>query len=534
MEQIMEVFELSKYIDIALRRKYWIIITFLLTLLAGLLYILVVPKTYQANALILIQPQKVPQDFVRPVVSGSMDFTVRTIIHQVTSRTNLERIIETHQLYGEQRDTMLIDDKVDLMRSMIKIDIGAEDNPRDRRDSQITSFTIAFQGLNPKKVMDVTNALAYSFITENLKIRESQAFGTTAFLADELASVKRQLSDKEEELKQYSEKYMGGLPEQLQTNLNILERLQAQFDMYDDNLKDAENKKIVIQTQIEEARKNFSILSASAEQDGKTVDLVTLKNQLSSFQARYTDNHPDVIRLKKLIATLEAEQSVSSSSSSSTNNVSGLSGVDEVLRQQLQDIELKIVSLKANIEETNSKIGMYREKVEETPKREQELLSLKRDYQNRMDIYNSLLQKKLEADIALSMEKQQKGEQYKIIDSAKMPMRPVKPDIRGVALLTLILGLGIGVGLAYTREGMDSSFKTPEEAEKELQLPVLLSMPIRYTARELTAQKVKNVLVAASVTMGFLLSAIGLIFATKGIDTTIDYVNNVLINFGVL
>ena len=113
-------------------------------------------------------------------------------------------------------------------------------------------------------------------------------------------------------------------------------------------------------------------------------------------------------------------------------------------------------------------------------------------------------------------------------------MRPIKPDVRKIILLTLLLGMGLGCGLAYVMETMDTSYKTPEEVEKELGLPVLISLPIRFTEKELRIQKTKGILMAASVAVGFVICAAGVVFATKGVNTTVNYVKTALANLGVL
>ena len=223
----METREILKYVDMASRRKWWIIITFLIALLGGLAYTLVTPKIYQAQTLILVQPQKVPEDYVREIVSSEISNRLRTITQQVTSRTNLEKIIREYDLYSDEKyNRLTLDQKVELFRKNIEI----LTSKGGRRDTETSSFSISFEGRDPRKVMAVTNTLASNFISENLKIRESQAIGTSTFLSDELKSAERRLAEKEAELRKYREKYMGGLPEQLDTNLRILERLQEQLD----------------------------------------------------------------------------------------------------------------------------------------------------------------------------------------------------------------------------------------------------------------------------------------------------------------
>jgi chromosome segregation ATPase len=103
--------------------------------------------------------------------------------------------------------------------------------------------------------MRVTNALASNFISENLDIRETQVLGTTAFLGDELESVRRRLGEQEEELKAYRERYMGGLPEQLNANLAMLQRLQTRMDQLSRETADLENRKILVRQTLEDMRR---------------------------------------------------------------------------------------------------------------------------------------------------------------------------------------------------------------------------------------------------------------------------------------
>ena len=157
-----------------------------------------------------------------------------------------------------------------------------------------------------------------------------------------------------------------------------------------------------------------------------------------------------------------------------------------------------------------------------------ELLALKRDYDNLMELYNSLLNRKLEAEIAVSMEKKQKGEQFRVIDPAKTPNRPIKPNTQKIMIMIFVLGLGLGGGLAYLIEMMDTSYKIPEDVEKELKLPILVSMPIRYTDTEIKRKKIREIMALASIVICFILSAFGIVFAIKGVDATLDYLKKII------
>jgi len=518
----MDNFDFRKYIDMALRRKWWIILPFLVATLVGLAYGLVAPKVYEAETLILVQPQRVPQNYVRSIVSTSVEDRLRTISQQVTSRTNLESIVNTYHLYSDKE--ILLDQKVELFRKETNIQVVRGGRGGD-------AFRISFTYGDPKIVMEVTNALASNFISQNLKIRESQALGTSDFLADEVETARKRLAQKEENLKKYRERYMGGLPEQLQTNLSILTRIQGQLDQYGENLRDAENRKIAIQKQIADAtRPPTSVGERMLPETVSGPDQLTnLKNQLASLEARYTANHPDIIRLKETIAKLEANQEEEPSESAPRRRVSPeTQRMLQTLNRQLINVGLEIKDLKTEIVKTQHQIKWYEKKVEDTPKREQELLALNRDYENLKELYNSLLNRKLEAGIAVSMEKKQKGEQFRVLDPAKLPERPIKPDIRKILLMAMALGLGLGGGLAYLNEVFDTSYKNPKELEKELGLPVLVSMPIRYTEKELRHMRIRKMAAYVSVSVGFVAAVFAIIIAAKGLDKTLEFVNGII------
>lgn len=539
----MNSLDISEYLSIAKRRIYWIIIPFLCTLLCGFAYLLHAPKTYEAQTLILVQPQKVPDKYVRSVISSDIDARLKTISQQVTSRTNLERILKQFQLLKE-KTTLNIEERVLLLKKNIKIDVSKS------RSGEGSAFTISFRGPDPKRVKQVTDSLASNFISENLLIRESQALGTSMFLTDELESIKRRLSEKEEQLKEYRQKYMGALPDQLQTNLSVLGRLQMQLEQLHSSIRDAENRKLIIQKQIADLGIMQRQLAGAAtpspvvdEQASVSTgsgpqDLAELKRRLASLQARYTDHHPDVISLKKTISRIEkespgtAEQSrrVDGRQTEETSRPSGqeMPVMEISLRSQLEQTEVEIRNFKAEAAKIDLKINQYQAKIDDTPGREQELLSLGRDYDNLKKLYESMLNRKLEADIAVNMEKKQQGEQFRIIDPAKEPLTPVMPNVPLISLMTVALGLGLGCGLAYFVEFMDSSFKAPKQLEKEFKIPVLVSIPIRFTEEEYRVRRRKRVAILASISLGFIFSAAATLFLSKGIQDSVVFLKNLL------
>lgn len=523
----MDNFNIRKYIDIAIKERYWIIVPFLLITLGGIGYSLTIPKIFQATTLILVQPQKVPQNFVRSIVSSDIGERLRTITQQVTSRTNLEGIIQQYDLYNEPENAnMLLEDKVEIMRKRIDINVSRGSGGSGN------AFYLSFQGMNPQKVAQVTNTLASKFISENLIIRESQAMGTSSFLSDELDTITKRLTEKEEQLVGYRLKYMGGLPDQVQTNLSMLNQLSIQMEQLNSNLNSAENRKLILQQQMSDSTLTQGNDTGPSEQPQEiinqaSVELDRLKRQLSNLESRYTHNHPDVKRLKQMIANLEGDledtqfNPVAQSGAGPDKEEPQKMRFDNVITTQLRQVELEIEEIKQEIRAVQGRMKIYQNRVEDTPIREQEMLSMNRDYDNLREVYGSMLGRKLEAEIAVSMEKKQKGEQFRVIDPAKEPSRPIKPDMKKLLSMTLAFGLAVGCGLAYLKDFMDTSFRTPEEVESELNIPVLANLPFRYSEKELRAIKRNNVLVPACIFVLFFICLAGLLIGVKGLDPTI-------------
>jgi len=524
----MDTSEITKYLDIAQRRKYWIIIPFLVTLLGGLVYALVIPRLWEAETLILVQAQSVPESIVQPIVSEAVDERLKTIGQQVTSRTNLESIIAEFRLNEDSpmRDLM-VEDKIELLRKRINIGVNPGDKLKGRRGpvTGTSTFTIVFTWEDPRKAMQVANALASNFISENLRTRETQALGTSAFLTEELATIEKRLREKEEELKTYREKYMGGLPSQLDGNIKMIEGLQLQLERLNGSIRDRENRRIVLQGELSASQSGSTPVRGGDQRaiPEESRDLTTLKSQLAGLEAKYTPSHPDVIRLKTLIESLESKEQERSPDSKELTRPPE-TPANRRLVEELRLVETEIRNLRSEGDRVAAQLRTYQKWVEETPRREQELFAQNRDYDRLKEIHSSLLKRKLEAEIAVSMEKKQKGEQFRVIDPAKLPTRPVKPDVQRIILAVLALGFGLGCGLAYAREMMDTSYRSPDEIQKELKLPILVSIPFRHTEQEIKARKRMEVLKAAGVAAGFAVSLVAIVVGTKGFSKTVEYI----------
>lgn len=476
--------DIGYYVHLVLRRRWFVIIPFCIALIAGIYLAVALPKKFQAETLILIEPQRVPDNYVQAIVSSDLASRIATLKEMILSRTNLLKIIEDFNIFsGPESSDMFLDDKIEVMRNYTTVDIVS-----DRRNRTANAFKISFEGKDPQKVMQVVNAMATLVIDQNLKVRESQAVATVEFLEQERVKMRRRLEEVEAALKDFRETHMGELPDQLASNLMVLERLQQQLSDRQKSLRDEKNRLISLENQLQLAREQaaMTVTAPAATENKEPTTLEGLKQQLADFKIRYTPQHPDVIRLQRRIAELEKQSpplSTDSDAGGSSRPSGGAGlpmtgrGVEAGLIAQRNSAAREIVAIRQELSSLQEQIDVYQRRVEDSPKLEQELLSLNRDYENTQKTYESLLTRKQEAEVAANMERQQKGEQFRILDLARLPDKPQSPDMRKLFLMCVMAGLGLGGGLIFLLEFLDKSVRKLESVPKKLGIPLLVAVP---------------------------------------------------------
>lgn len=443
---------------------YWIVlITLGLALFFGIYRVVTSQKYYQAQTVILVQPQKLPSDVVRTIVAEDTNIRVSTLSQRIQSRTNLEKIINDFDLFpGDGHHEMFMEDKVAILKKRITV---ALTNGRNRNAD---SFTVSYKGTDPVRVMNITQALAANIIEENLMLRETRVLGTNTFLENELASMREKLVQTETRLKEYRERYMGGLPEQLNSNLSILDSLNERLIYARDELRASKDRLDLFLQRAREPVEEIDDLPVGVLD--REQELARLREELNFRLKRYTKYHPDVLQVQSAIRQLEDE---SPERSPGQPRVRPLSTYERQRSALLAEISLNEKERDA----LQAQIVIYKKRVEDTPKREQELVSLQRDYDNIRRAYHSLLSRQIESQIAVNMEKKQKGGQFRIIDPAKLPEKPLVPDLTKLVLFILGAGLGVGCGIVALLEVMMPTFRGAGSVESYTSVPVIANIP---------------------------------------------------------
>ncbi len=493
--------QVKKYLDLLAFHWKLLSVLFLIGITAGLILYLQMPKMYKCVSLLSYERQQINPSRMAPERENQrLRDTVSTLSDIVISRNNLENIIKQFELYPELRKEYPIEDVIDEMRKHITI------TPSPRGDT----FSVAYEGKEQSKVMKVTNALASKFIEENLKYREERATETSKYTQDELTLAKTVLDKREQLMRDYKLKYYNEMPDQRESNLLRLNSLHEQYQGTQDSIQNLERTKVMAQEQLNLRRRlssaesqNVPIDSArtSAQNQNRPVtpwqQLQALRRQLDALKVKYTEKHPAVRRTKLLIAKLEADLSGAKKPSSKTTSSRPRRIQDPEIAQlqlQLKEVSLNIKALKSEQDTIRSEIAKYEKWIAAAPVREAEWNTLTRDYNELRRHYDYLVSQNLQASSVEHLERKQKGSKFKIVDSARFPDKPFKPDFLKIMLMAIFSSLGLGVGSVLVFDMANTSFKDAGELEQYLGVPVISSIPLLERHQDVVRKRLMKLL----------------------------------------
>lgn len=448
-----------------LKRLWWVPV---LTLAAGAMFAYAMcqrlPKIYQASTLILVEPQKIPVNYVKPIVTTPIDSRVKIIHQQVSSRSRLEKIIKDLDLYPEMRARSSMEDVVARVARSVRVEVRGN-----------STFKVYYEDQNPVVAARVANAVAEQFINENVAARKAEARGTTTFLEQQLLEKKQELERQEALITEFNRRNMESLPGQQNANFQMLEGLRARLQTTIDSVSKEQDRKILLESQLADLPTSgvTNVVSAAVDLDQKRQRLIDLRSQ-------YTEQHPEVALLKRQIAELEDQltrQAAEKDPNEKAPPPAAMSAREQQLRSQIAEVGLRIRDLNRERDRVEQLIGQYESRVASAPRNEQLLLTLRRDYDILQQSYLELLRNKTQAVMAESLEEERQGEQFIVIDRAVPPGRPFKPNVMQIMAFGCAIGLMGGVLLAFGFDLARPRFRSEDELRAAFGLPVLVSIP---------------------------------------------------------
>jgi succinoglycan biosynthesis transport protein ExoP len=485
----------QEYWAIVLRRRWYILLPIFVLWASAWVVSWLIPATYQSEALVLIEQQKVPEQYVIPNVSVNMQDRLKSMTQQILSRTRLQSTISHFDLYQTRPRWafMQAQDPIEQMRKDITIELVEAPG----RPGQLTAFKIRYSANTPQLAQKVNGELTSLFINENLKSQQQLSEGTTAFLQSQLANARARLEEQEVKVRAFKANHLGNLPSQMETNVQILSGLQSQLQSAQRALDAANQQRLYL----ESLQQEYQSIQANLD-NGKTnvalpgalnKDLLDARQKLQEAQLRYTDDHPDVIKLQDKVSKLEKlQQEADSQDVASKSPPRPTSGIDpgaaiEVQRgsttpmmqtqSQLKANRLEIQNYQQREKTIEADIAAYQARLNSTPATEQELADISRGYEESKANYNSLLQKQNQSQLATSLEERQQGEQFHTLDPPSLPVGPSAPNHLLFSIGGMILGCAMGVGLTAFLEVTDARVRHEKDLADIVPVKILIGIP---------------------------------------------------------
>jgi polysaccharide biosynthesis transport protein len=493
---------LADYWAIVRRRFWWVTVPLFLCWLVvwGLSWRL--PPSYQSEALILVEQQKVPENYVVANVTVSLQDRLQSMTQQILSRTRLQTTIDRFHLYSRRTGFFGFskwEDPIEQMRKDIKIELVASPG----HQGELTAFKIQYSAASPEIAQQVNSELTSLFIDENLKAQQQLSESTTAFLDTQLADARAKLEEQEAKVRAFKATHFGDLPSQMQSNVQILAGLQTQLDATQRDLDGARQQRLYLESLQKQYESEMTSQgggdSAGTSPEALEKELAVLRLRLANALSQYTEDYPDVVTLKDKIAKTEklkkqiqdeiaANQGTVNGTKAvepgAANTTSGSSPTTMQIQSQLQANQLQIQNYEQRGKNVESQISDYRVRLNLTPQTEQELADISRGYDESMSNYNSLLQKQMQSQLATSLEQRQQGEQFRILDPPSLPIRPTSPNHLMISIIGLIAGAALGMGLVALLELTDARVWQAKDIEGIVPCRMLVAVPHLSTPRE--------------------------------------------------
>lgn len=536
-----EVKGIRDYLEIFWRRKYWILIPALILMAAVIIFTYSLPATYKSEGLILIESQEIPQDLIRTTVTSYADQRIEVIKQRLLTTTSVMQIVNKYNLYSEERrKSPTTGPIVSLFRENVSVNIvqaNVTDPVSGRAKRASIAFKVSFLDKSPRIAQQVANELVTEFLKENVKTRTDRAEDTTQFLKLEGDRLQKEVQKTELEIAEFRDQYSDSLPDLLDYNLSMIQSVQQEISA-------AENQIMMLSDQVTTMGMQLSMIPREVA-DGMTpespnqpsssqVALEQLRAEYRSMQSRYSQNHPDLQRVKREIDALEAQlgesmsprQSVERQLADSQANLQTLKqrysdGHPDVkaaeasvarLEKRLADLPAETtesptstastnpvyIEVKAKIDSTQREINRLRERqeklrikladyesrVEKTNQVQRAYMDLTRDHENKLNQYQQLRAKQLQAELAQTLESENKGESFTLIEPPQVPSTAEKPNRPKLLVMGFAASIGTGFGLAFLIEMFFGGIRGYSNITRVVGKSPLVVVPIIHTERE--------------------------------------------------
>lgn len=540
-----DVKTIKDYIWIAWRRKFHILIPFVLVLAATVATVFLLPPVYKSTGTILIESQQIPKELIQSTVTSFADERIQVIQQRMMTSQQLFAIVKKFNLYENEINKTPRSEILQEMRQRISIErVSANVRNQRRGASALIAFTVSFEHESPGVAQRVANELITLFLDENIRSRTARAEETSEFLAREVNRLKSEIERMEEQIAGFKQENEGSLPETMRLNLERVVGMKAALASTENDLNELKQNRKFLEIELDALRRMpDAAIQLSTDDQTLREELRTLQNRFISLSARYGAAHPDVKASERQLAAFKSEygavgsvedleeqrdkvrqemvelsknyspehpdmkklqREIESIEAMITDAEKGTNaGGDKVApNPAVLQVQAKIDAIDTNISrieqaraEMQTQIDELEGRISKTPQVQRGLDSLQRDYENTRRKYQEIKAKQLQAELSKSLEEEQKGERFTLLEPPLRPDKPIKPNRPKLFALGLILSMVGGVGVAGVAETFDGGIRGARALASVTRMTPLVTIPYITTRRD-EARRKRNIKIA--------------------------------------
>lgn len=412
--------------------------------LVGAAIVMTRPSMYEATVVVRVEPQRPGEEMVQHTVSELIEQRLLTVRQELMARPVLQKAIQEMNLYPDIVSDKGIEAAIDQMRKDLNVRVEGEN-----------AFELTYSSRDAQTAERVANRLPAIFSEETLKLRQAQAERATQLFSEEVDSMSKAVVNWERKIAQFKVDHMGELPEQMEANMRGLERVSAMLQTKSEELRVAEARRSEL------ARAHNAVDSEAGRLEAAEN---VLTRQLVTARTNWTEDHPEVKRIKgELQAMTERRKDAEARQTAE--------------RQERVRVSALIDGIQKDVSDLHSQAQVYQKRLDNTPRWAQELAVLNRDYEITRTKYQSVVSRKVEAEIAEALEAKSAKSLFNVISPAGVPSAPARPDRVTGMMIALLVALGLGVLTGVVLEMRDDSIRDGSELKDRLPLPVLAVVP---------------------------------------------------------
>lgn len=459
-----------------LKRKWWIVaIPAVIFPIIGYGMTFLIQPQYVSQTLVLVEQQKVPDSYVKPVITEDLTQRLASMREQILSRSRLQPIIERFNLGANSK--MSMDDRIDQTRKNIGIAPIQSDIARG-----LPGFFISFKAADPRTAQLVCGEITSLFVSANLSDRAASAAGTTEFLKSQLDDAKAKLDEQDARLAKFQQTYVGKLPGSETGNINMMSSLNTQLEATTQALQRLEQEKSYAESlyslQQQTANATGGEHGSAKGPQAQLTELQALQTEEADLSSRYTDDYPDVLSVRRKIKELQAQMAAAPTTAATPPPISTTPKPTDSIstlqyKTQVKAMDSAIAQKKREQADIQSQLHLYQDRVSSSPAVEEEYKSITRDNETAQAFYADLLNKMNQSKMATDLEKQQQGEQFRVMDEPNLPEEPSSPKRSAFVGGGLAIGLGLGLLIVAALEYFHTELQNERDIWAFTKLPTL-------------------------------------------------------------